>query len=326
MTENDFDRTARLWLEDGPTVMSDRALLAALDEIHVTRQRRAWWPARRQPDMNSNIVRLGLAAAAVVALVFVGMRFLPPPESVGVPPSESAPIESAAGSSPSPAPSPIGSPIPLHSGPLVPGTYFIGPDLKGLWMECPPQPIPGCSNTMRLMFTVPDRWAGVGGNSIWPDLVGNAPPDGAGMLFTRGGWLRSDPCVPFAADASPGALVEVPGDFPVDIPVGPTVDDFATALADHPLLDTTPPTVVSLAGYSGKYMDLQVPLDISACPVGYQPWDGNIYAQGPGHRWHLWILDVDGQRVVVEATDYAGTSERVRVELQAIVDSVVIEP
>ena len=146
----------------------------------------------------------------------VGMRFLPPSESVGVPPSESAPSESAAASSPSPGPSPIRSPIPLHSGPLVPGTYFIGPDLKGLWMECPAQPIPGCSNTMRLMFTVPDRWAGVGGNSIWPDLVQNFPPDGAGMLFTRGGWLRSDPCVPFSADASPGALVEVPGDIPVD--------------------------------------------------------------------------------------------------------------
>ena len=47
MSEHDFDRTARLWLEDGPTDMPDRALQAALDEIHVTQQRRAWWPARR---------------------------------------------------------------------------------------------------------------------------------------------------------------------------------------------------------------------------------------------------------------------------------------
>ena len=51
MTDSEFDRTARAWLEDGPNEISDRALQAALDEIHVTRQRRAWWPARRQTPM-----------------------------------------------------------------------------------------------------------------------------------------------------------------------------------------------------------------------------------------------------------------------------------
>ena len=47
MNENEFDLTARAWLDDGPTRMSDRALLSALEEIHTTRQRRAVWPARR---------------------------------------------------------------------------------------------------------------------------------------------------------------------------------------------------------------------------------------------------------------------------------------
>ena len=39
MNENDFDfdQTARAWLEDGPTRMSDHALLSALDEVHTTR-------------------------------------------------------------------------------------------------------------------------------------------------------------------------------------------------------------------------------------------------------------------------------------------------
>ncbi len=49
MNENDFDPTARAWLDDGPTRMSDHALLSALEEIHTTRQRRAVWPARRRP-------------------------------------------------------------------------------------------------------------------------------------------------------------------------------------------------------------------------------------------------------------------------------------
>ena len=51
-----------------------------------------------------------------------------------------------------------------------------------------------------------------------------------------------------------------------------------------------------------------------------------MYAQGPSQGWHLWILDVDGIRVVVQTNDYAGTSAENRAELQAIVDSIQIEP
>ena len=47
MNENEFGLVARAWLDDGPTRMSDRALLSALEEIHTTRQRRALWPAWR---------------------------------------------------------------------------------------------------------------------------------------------------------------------------------------------------------------------------------------------------------------------------------------
>ena len=209
MTETEFDQTARLWLEGGPTALSDRALQAALDEIHVTRQRRAWGPARRQPDMNNNLVRLGLAAAAAVALAVVGINLLTTGDRVGgLGPS----------TAPSPTPSAPASPVALHNGPLEPGTYVIGPDLKPTTMECglgePEQQTPECSNTMRLMFTVPDGWAGAG-DSIWLEQERNFGPAGAGMLFNRGGWLRSDPCIPNEADAAP-----------VDIPVGPTAADF----------------------------------------------------------------------------------------------------
>jgi len=40
----------------------------------------------------------------------------------------------------------------------------------------------------------------------------------------------------------------------------------------------------------------------------------------------MWILDVDGLRIVVQSTDYAGTSGKHRSELEAIVDSIKIEP
>jgi hypothetical protein len=164
-----------------------------------------------------------------------------------------------------------------------------------------------------MAFTVPDGWAGVGTDSIWLTDKGNGAPDGAGLLFGRGAWLLSDPCT--TAEHA----------VPPDIAVGPSVDDFANAIADHPLLDVADPVDVTLAGYSGKYLELQVPADISKCEV-YRPWDPGIFAQGPSHQWHLWILDVDGLRVVVQSTDYPGTSAKHRSELEAIVDSIKIKP
>ena len=168
---------------------------------------------------------------------------------------------------------------------------------------------------MRIMFMVPDGWAGLTGatSSIWLDEIGNGPPGGAGLLFDRGAWLVSDPCT------------KANHFIPPDVAVGRSVDDFANALVDHPLLDVTDPVDVELAGYSGKYVDLQVPADLSKCEV-YRPFDPGLFAQGPSHRWHLWILNVDGLRFVVQSTDYAGTSAEHRSELQAIVDSITIEP
>jgi hypothetical protein len=147
---------------------------------------------------------------------------------------------------------------------------------------------------------------------VWPVGQENDPPDGAFVGLYPGGNLFSDPCL---TDEEAGA----------DVPVGPTVDDLVTALVDHPSLDVTAPVDVTLAGYSGTYLDLTVPDDISEC-VRYMPTDHHIYAQGPGQRWHMWILDVDGVRVLVETNDYAGTSAKRLAEEQAIIESLVITP
>ena len=132
------------------------------------------------------------------------------------------------------------------------------------------------------------------------------------LHFLRGGWLYSDPC--FTVDGPP------------DVKVGPTADDFADALAAHPLLDATTPVETTLGGYSGKYLDLQLPADIAKCPFGYFPWAPAFYAQGPNHRWHIWSLDVDGVRVVIQSGDFAGTLPEDLAEMHAIVDSIQIEP
>jgi hypothetical protein len=305
-TDRDTTRIVRSWLEEGVTALPDRVLDAVLDQLPATSQRRAWWPARRLNEMNSTF-KLAIAVAAVVVVALVGINVLPSSGDVGGPVLTQPPTQT-----PAPTPSPSQSALPvIRDGPLPVGTYTIGPAVKDSFFECPDTP--GCSNTIGLVLTVPDGWSGVGNESILLTVGENAPPAGAGLLFTRGAGLYNDPC---HFESPPG------------IPVGPTAEDFASALADHPLLDVTTPVDVSLAGYFGKYVDLQVPSDPAGCDVGdvYRPWEPGLYAQGPGQRWHLWILDVDGQRVVVQSTDYAGTSAQDRAELQAIVDSIKIEP
>jgi hypothetical protein len=109
MNENEFDRTARAWLDDGPTRMSDRAVLSALEEIHTTRQRRAWWPARRATSVNI-YARAAIAAVLVVGVGFVAVNVLRQPggSSVGGQ-ATASPFQSA---SPPLSPAPSAADIP----------------------------------------------------------------------------------------------------------------------------------------------------------------------------------------------------------------------
>jgi hypothetical protein len=319
--ERDVNRIVRSWLEEGVSALPDRVLDTVLDQLPATPQRRAPWPVRRFGEMNS-FTKFAVAAAAVALVAFVGLRLLPGEGNIGSVPSPSASTApSASPTTPSPIASPSASNVPAEfPGELPAGSYTVAPFSSGVGM-CHVPPQSGCTetdadNTIRVTITVPDGWSGID-TAVW--LEENKPPSGAALGFARGGWLLSDPCKYIATD----------------VPVGPTVADFVDAVAEHPILDTTAPVDVTLGGYAGKYFDLQVPADISNCELEpgnpdagpiYRPWEPGIYAQGPGHRWHVWVLDVDGVRVVVQSMDYAGTSEQRRAELQAMVDSVQIEP
>ena len=76
MNENEFDRTARAWLDDGPTRMSDHAVLSTLEAIHTTRQRRALWLARRATPVNI-FARVASAAVLVVAIGVLAITVVP---------------------------------------------------------------------------------------------------------------------------------------------------------------------------------------------------------------------------------------------------------
>jgi hypothetical protein len=240
----------------------------------------------------NNFAKVLLAAAAVAVVAVVGINLLPGGET------------GTGGLPPSPSPSPSMSPSPQPTASLVAHT------VRPCCTEDDPR-----FDSMTFAIMAPPSWEAYVDPvalGVWPVGQGNEPPDGAYVGLYPGGNLFSNPCRP---DDKMNA----------DISVGPTVDDFVTALVDHPSLDVTAPVDVTLAGYTGKYLDLLVPDNISEC-FRYRPLDAHIYAQGPGQRWHMWILDVDGVRVLVETNDYPGTPAETLAEEQAIIESLVITP
>ena len=304
-TDRETTRLVRSWLEEGVTELPDRVLDAVLDQVPATSQRRSWWPSRRFSLMNS-YAKLAMTAAAVVVVAIVGYSLLPKTGDFGGHPT-TAPTPTA---SAVPAPTPAA----FHNGALAAGTYLMTPfaGMANASTVCMPADSTCTENpaddSIRLRLTVPEGYSGVGDR---PLIFG---PDGdTGLIILRGSGLYSDPCNSTA---------------PPDIAVGPSVDDFANAIAAHPLLDATTPVDVTLAGYAGKYLDLQLPADVARCtPDGeFWPYEPGVYAQGASHRWHLWILDVEGIRVVVQSMDYAKTSPQRQAELRAIVDSIQITP
>jgi len=125
---------------------------------------------------------------------------------------------------------------------------------------------------------------------------------------------------------------------------GPTVDDLAQALVEVPLRNATQPIDVTLDGYAGKYLEWSVPADIEMDADGSFPdcdpaadgtryfhsWTGRgaasgRYQQGPGQLDRVWIIDVDGSRLVIDAFSmpYA-TSDEIE-DLGEVVESIRFE-
>ena len=149
--------------------------------------------------------------------------------------------------------------------------------------------------------------------------------DCCGIGFWDVGMVARNPC------RSIGNLVDP----------GPTVDDLVTALEAQSMRHATVPTDVTLGGYSGKYLQWSVPKhwvvtgdgDFARCdlqPDGTRPFVSWTAATGKGERTQqmagqvdrLWILDVNGQRLVVDANYTPGTTQAQRDEEDQIVHSL----
>jgi hypothetical protein len=298
-TDRDTTRIVRSWLRTDENDSADRVLGTVLDRLDTTQQRRATrWPARRRlPEMN-NTAKLALGAAAVVVAALLGINFLLPGGSgLGGPGSTADPTAA----SPS-VPAASLPTLPAEGSTLRAGAYVMAPFGEP-------------NDAIRFTVTVPDGWVAARGQSGVVPASGPEGPDGMGLVFLMVDGLYSDPCHDNAAGGQ-------------DVALGPTVEDLAAALQDQSAYEASTPTEVALGGYTGLRMDLQLPSEINfaTCNEGqFWVWDAAPYAQGPGNEWHLWILDVEGARVVVLAEDFPTTPEEDRAEMQKIIDSIEID-
>lgn len=96
--------------------------------------------------------------------------------------------------------------------------------------------------------------------------------------------------------------------------VGPSVEDLASALTAQKVTTTTRPVPVSLDGHEGVYLEMSVPagFDVSRCrDQELIAWTDTEEAAGadPGLVSRYWLLDVDGQRVVLAVNTNADATK-----------------
>jgi hypothetical protein len=114
---------------------------------------------------------------------------------------------------------------------------------------------------------------------------------------------------------------------------GPSVGDLAAALQAVPTRNATEPVPVTVGGAEGVYLEWSVPIDadFDACDEGFfESWKGDVggtdrYQQLPGQVDRIWILDVDGQRLVIDAFYLPATPEVERQEIDDIIASIGFE-
>ena len=202
---------------------------------------------------------------------------------------------------------------PLAPG-LEPGTYFIDPDGDA-------------STPLRVTYDIAaDGW------SQWIGAAKFSEVGHTGVSITTVSNLVRDGCLDHLW---------------ADPPIGPSVDDLAAALTElSPFEVTSPPTDVTLDGYSGKHLVWTVPdLQVEGEPgdqrfTGCQgrqlmSWvafidtvngDGFYGYTGPGYIEEFWILDVDGTRLMIAAETSPDSPLQDIAERDAILDSIQIQP
>jgi hypothetical protein len=122
-----------------------------------------------------------------------------------------------------------------------------------------------------------------------------------------------------------------------DPPVGPSIEDLAAGLVQQGAGTASTPTDATVGGFPAKRIELSLPaeLDMATCEgdsqsTGFVRWtEGNYFGghiMGEGQRNVLYIIDVDGFRLLMDTVYLPGTTEADLTEAQQIIDSMRFEP
>ena len=207
--ERDLDHVLDRWMDEGPTVVADRVIAAAMTDVHTTRQRGARWALLKELFVT---MKPAATIAIIVAVAVLGLAayrvFLGGEGGIG-----------------DPTPTPTPRPFEEESGALAPGTYVSSID------------------PVEVTFAVPAGWTR---EPSAPELAGPISDDG-GLSFWIITDLFADPCRfdQGTLDPPPGpsvedlanALVAQPG-VEADPPTDVVVDGFAGTYVQY----TTPAT------------------------------------------------------------------------------------
>jgi len=310
----DPDRLIHEFLLDGAEELHDQVYDAVRADIEHRRQRAVIGPWR-MPDIMNKLVPIGLGAAAVVGALVIGTQYL------------GAPAPGGAGAAPSAAPSPTAAPTPGST------------PLPTAWVGLPEGPfvVTTAEDPVQVTISiVSPRWSPLPDfDAVTKDDDGLDPPETVGAALLAWAWpagtgfyVYGDPC-----------------HWSTTIPERPatTPDEIAAALAAQASRDATAPVDVTVGGYAGKTITLEVPMsyqvegatreeEFAACDksiFGMYQVEGETEParnnQGPGQIDELWILDVNGSIVILDAMYGPAVPAALVEEMRAIAESATFE-
>jgi hypothetical protein len=304
----DVERLIASWLdEEAAAGVADRVVDSIGQAVNRTPQRRL--VAVRRDAMNTPLARVaGLAAVVVLGIglvAWLGRGTIPNSGAVSLSPTLSptfvvpSPTLSATAPTLSATPSATGILLLPRSGPFEPGTYLVNEPLA-----------------LDVTLTFASEGWNLWNLAIWPGLVAlyqdSPDPPGLGLVIAQTDNVYADPCSP-------------PADQP-DSPVGPTVDDLVAALVAQPQTTSTAVTDVTISGFAGKHVEIDFTSEDGCTRIWRWESDGGPREAIDGERDELWILDVDGERWIIDLFFFGTTDEADLEEARQLVEGLVIEP
>jgi hypothetical protein len=290
------DRLIRTYLlEDqvpGQPEVSDHVYAAIRDGIEQTRQR-AVLGSIGVPDMNNNIVRVGLAAAAVVVIAIIAINLVPGGLNVGNPPTPSPSVLPSEEPSPSAA-----AGLPVGSSVEIAGAVHV---------------------------TIPATgWAPEVDSSTLVKDGNGAAPEGAYVIGA--GWY-GDPFIPSDPCAWKSTMPDTPATTLDEIVAA--LEGQATRNASAAVdatVDGYPAKWITMEMPAGVPYSASGNPDCDEqkfCTLGFEdPADCYMWYQEAGQIDQLWIVDVDGVFQFAPGSYFAETPSAVVDEIGAILGSM----